>query len=462
MTTSLFTAVNANATTTNGCITNTSSLNKNVDLFFLAGASRGKDIKHILASALVEDPEVACRILLHTRDARSGSGERETFRNLFQYLIKADAKLASRVLTKIPELGRFDDLYVAFGTPLERQALSIFAKALNDGNALAAKWSDRKGPNASKMRSYLKLTPKEYRKLIVTLSQTVESKMCAQEWTEINYSHVPSVAAARYQKAFGKHDPTGYTEYKENLVKGETKINASVVYPYDIIRSLKNGDETVSNAQWAALPDYLEGSDENILPIVDVSGSMTVQVSGSITALDVSTSLGLYLSERSNGIFKDQFVTFSTKPEFVKVAGTLRQKYDQMSRSNWAMSTDLQAVFNLILDSAVKHKVNQKDMPTKLLIMSDMNFNQCIHNGTSVSSMEMIEKSYKDAGYVKPSVIFWNISGNDGNSPVTHDKIGIALVSGLSPSIVKSVLGGEDLSPMSVMLRTVMVQRYDF
>jgi Domain of unknown function (DUF2828) len=313
---------------------------------------------------------------------------------------------------------------------------------------------------------------------VVGLSNTVEQKMCAQDWTGIVYPHVPSVAAGRYQKAFLKHDPAGYGKYKEKLVTGEAKINASVAYPYDVIRSLNNGDKAVANAQWAALPNYLEGSDENILPVVDVSGSMSgVSVSGSVTAMDVSISLGLYTSERMGGVFKDQFITFSGSPQMLKLKGTLEQRYIQMARSDWGMNTDLGAVFKLILAAAVKGKVPQKEMPTKILILSDMEFDACVTTGgsgkksgyystggssVSVSAMEFIEKEYADAGYKVPQIVFWNLNGRAGNSPVTYNKVGAALVSGFSPSIVKSVLGGEEMTPISIMLKTVMVERYDF
>lgn len=474
----LFEAVNASATTNNGGVTNASSLNRNVDLFFLAGASRGKDITSTFAGAMVEDSEVAVRILQWARDARGGAGERDTFKKLFSYLVKTEPAMASRLLVKVPELGRWDDILVTFGTPLEREALRMISFALNNAqDGLCAKWMPRQGAEANKIRSYMKLTPKQYRKLLVGLSTTVEQKMCAQDWSGIVYPHVPSVAAGRYQKAFLKHDPVGYADYKAKLASGEAKINASVAYPYDVIRSLRNGDKLVSNEQWKALPNYLEGSDENILPVVDVSGSMdSVKVSGSITALDVAVSLGLYVSERMGGVFKDQFVTFSGSPEMLSLKGTLSQRYDQMARSAWGMNTDVQAVFKLILKAAKTHKVDQKEMPTKILILSDMEFDSCVVAGAgkkvgyyavdantlSVSAMEMIEKEYEAAGYKVPQIVFWNLNGRAGNSPVTYNKAGAALVSGFSPSIVKSVLGGEEMTPISIMLKTVMCERYDF
>ena len=471
--TTLFEAVNASATTMNGAITNASSLNKNVDLFFLAGASRGKDITPTFVGAMVEDSEVAVRTLQWARDARGGAGERKTFRDLFGYLIRTEPAIAARVLPKVPELGRWDDLFIAFGTPLERDALRIIAAGLKDAATcgLCAKWMPRQGAEAGKIRSYLKMSPKDYRKHIVSLSDTVEQKMCANDWFGIYYPHIPSVAAARYQKAFLKHDPNGYAKYKEKLVNGEVKINAAAVYPYDVVRSMRNGDAVVANEQWKALPNYLEGSNENIMPLVDVSGSMDgVRVSGSVTALDVAISLGLYVSERMGGVFKDQFITFSSSPEMLKTTGTLKQRFDQMERSNWSGSTDLQAAFKLILGAAVKHKVPKEQMPTKLLILSDMEFNQCVTAGgsgrymagVSVSAMTMIRSEFEAAGYELPQVVFWNLNGRSGNSPVTYNESRTALVSGFSPSIVKSVLGGDEMTPISVLLKTVMVQRYDF
>jgi len=176
-------------------------------------------------------------------------------------------------------------------------------------------------------------------------------------------------------------------------------------------------------------------------------------------------------------VFKDQFITFSGSPAMLKLKGDLGQRYSQMSQSDWGMNTDIGAVFKLILTAAIKGKVPQKEMPTKILILSDMEFDSCITTGgsgkkagymstggsaVSVSAMEFIEKEYADAGYKVPQIVFWNLNGRAGNSPVTYNKVGAALVSGFSPSIVKSVLGGEEMTPISIMLKTVMVERYDF
>jgi hypothetical protein len=214
----------------------------------------------------------------------------------------------------------------------------------------------------------------------------------------------------------------------------------------------------VANEQWKSLPNFMEGTTERILPVVDVSGSMGSVVSGGITCLDVAISLGLYISERNEGVFKDSFITFSEKPELQILSGTLKERYEQMSQADWGMNTNLELVFNLILNQALKHKVLPEDMPSKILIMSDMEFDQATRQ--SESAIQMIRRQYEESGYTLPQIIFWNIQSRGGNFPVRYNELGTALISGLSPSIVKSVLGGKEMTPVSIMNETINSERY--
>lgn len=325
---------------------------------------------------------------------------------------------------------------------------------------LCAKWQNRQGPNANKIRSYMKLTPKEYRKMLVANTNVVETQMCAKDWDNINFGKLPSVASARYQTAFCRNAMEKYTAYKESLEKGEAKINAGAVYPYDVVKSLRSGDVKVADAQWKALPNYLEGSSENILALVDVSSSMNCPAGGSksISCMDVAISLGLYLCERTEGIFKDTFVTFSTNPQLASVKGSLSDRYRQMADADWGGSTNFEKVFSLILDSAVKHKVDASEMPTMLIVLSDMQFDRAMGN-VSDNSYQMIDRMYADAGYKRPSIVYWNLNAKNG-VPATVDAKGTCLVSGYSPSIMGSVLKCENLNPESMMLEAIMIDRY--
>ena len=342
---------------------------------------------------------------------------------------------------------------------------------------LCAKWMPRKGDIAVELRNYLGWSPKFYRKRLVEMTKVVETQMCAKDWDNINFSHVPSVAASRYKKAFNRNTEK-YKEYVAELMKPEAersvdvKVNAGAVYPYDVLKGRINCygvkfDKTELNlieSQWAALPDYM-GTARDILPLVDVSGSMTCLAGGrasksNLTCLDVSVSLGLYLADKNIGKFKDTFLTFSDKPELMHLKGNINQKIDQMVKSDWGMSTNLHAALDKILSVAVKGNVPEHEMPAMLLILSDMQFNACVRHDDS--AMEMIARKYQDAGYEMPKVVFWNLNAAYGNTPVAFDKSGTALVSGFSPAIVKPLLSGDldGFTPEAVMMKTIMDDRY--
>ena len=459
---------NQEARTANGMKARKSTANKCVDLFYNIGASRGKDIIPAFTAAYVENFDMALRIAQWARDVRGGAGERELFRSVLVHLEKTDPDAAMALLKKIPEVGRWDDIFV-FQTPaLKSAAYTMLGDALRAGNGLAAKWTPRKGQVAREMREFYGMSPKQYRKTLVGLTKVVETQMCSQDWDNINFSHVPSIAAARYKKAFFRHTPK-FAEYVNALVKGDpsVKVNAGAIFPYDVLKGINtysnNYNSTELNhivAQWEALPNYV--GDANILPMVDVSGSMTCSAGGkgTTTCMDVAVSLGLYLADKNTGKFKDTFLTFSDNPVLMTLKGNVVQKMNQMVKSDWDISTNLHAAFEKILDVAVKGKAPQSDMPAMVLILSDMQFNQCVKHDDS--AMEMIERKFEAAGYTCPKVVFWNLNSS-GNVPVKSDKSGAALVSGFSPAIMASLLGAdvEQFTPEGIMRKTLMVSRYD-
>ncbi len=470
MTTFVDAVVNQEARTENGMKARKSTSSAVVDLFYNAGASRGKNITSAFSAAMAENRELALRIAAWLRDARGGAGERQLFRDILVYLEKNDTQAAKALLRKVPELGRWDDLFVFTGKEMKAEAFTMLGDALRQRNGLAAKWTPRQGKLAVEIREFFGMSPKFYRKSLVEMTKVVEQNMCAKEWDAINFSHVPSVASARYKKAFNRNT-TKYSEYVQSLVKGEdkaVKVNASVAYPYDVLKgrighygmTFDKTEMDLIQKQWEALPNYV--GDANILPLVDVSGSMSTSAGKNtkLSCLDVAVSLGLYLADKNTGKFKDTFLTFSAKPELLHLKGNINQKIDQMVKSKWEMNTNLHAAFNKILDVAVKGGVPQEEMPSMVLILSDMQFDQCVKHDNSV--IEMIARKYEAAGYKVPQVVFWNLNASYGNAPVKFDKSGTALVSGFSPAIVKPLLSGDidNFTPVSVMMTTIMQDRY--
>lgn len=471
----LTTALKIKSTTTeNGMTTNTTSLNANVNLFFKAGAMRNADsdsIISLVSKAWVEDPTTCLRILFWARDVRGGAGERRFFRVAMAYLIEKDPAGFADIMTLIPEYGRWDDLKAFENTAAEEYALATITTALERGDALCAKWMPRKGSFAAKIRDFLNLSPKQYRKLLVRLTNVVETQMCAKEWDEINFEHVPSLAMSRYGMAFTKNAQESFSNYVQSLKKGEAKVNTGAIYPYDVTKALFKND--AAEEQWKALPNFLKGNTEKILPLVDVSGSMGTGCGGSLTCMDVAISLGLYISERNEGPFKDHFLTFSNNPELQHLTGSLKDRFHQMQRADWGMNTNLEKAYKLILDQAVKHNISQEEMPTQILILSDMEFDEATNQREEVfgwgeqdrdtwnpSAQEMVETMFTDAGYQVPNIVYWNIQSRNGNVPVRFDEQGTALISGFSPSIMTSLLSGAEMSPVSIMMETIGKERY--
>lgn len=463
--------------TENGMSTNSSSLNFCLDLFFTAGAMRGSDQKMLIRNfslAYQEDPTTAMKILFWIRDIRGGAGEREIFKTLIAYLASKNSKHLEENLHLIPFFGRWDDLLALEKTPLQEVAFSLISKALMEKDSLCAKWMPRKGSTSSSLRNFMGLSPKSYRKMLVQLTDVVESKMCSREWNTINFEKIPSLAAARYQKAFSRNCTEKYNKYIALLKRGEAKINSGAIYPYDVLKSLKKGNGEVSDEQWRSLPNYLENQEGILLPLVDVSGSMSRRITknSQLTALDVAVSLGIYISEKNDGIFKDSIITFSESPKFEILKGNLSDRYEQLIQAEWGRNTDLYRVFVLILQKAKESKVPPHGMPSKILILSDMEFDSAMGKELSrkdseigtewenPSAQEMIEKMYVAAGYAVPSIIYWNILSGSNNLPVAFDKSGAALISGFSPSILKSVLGSEIPNPLEIMENTIFSERY--
>lgn len=462
-------ALKMNSTTTeNGMSTHTTSLNYNVDLFFKAGAMRNASEESIIATvskAWIEDPTTCLRILFWARDIRGGAGERRFFRIAIKYLADKDPDGMSNIITLIPEYGRWDDILIFENTLSEDFALSLVSTALISGSGLAAKWMPRKGTFANKLRKFMSLTHKSYRKLLVKLTTVVETQMCANEWDNINYENVPSLAISRYGNAFYKHTPEKFNDYVRSLKKGEAKINTAAVYPYDIIKAIDTN--IAAEEQWKSLPNYLKDNTERILPLVDVSGSMDSSCGGNLTCMTVAISLGLYISERNEGPFKDHFITFSEKPDLQHLTGTIKDRYLQMARSKWGMNTNLYAAYELILNQAIKHNVPQNEMPTQILILSDMEFDNAISQGWSntnttwnPTAQEMVKNMFANAGYEMPNIIYWNLQSRHGNIPVRFDEQGTALISGFSPSIMTSLLSGVNITPVNIMMETINKDRY--
>lgn len=394
-----------------------------------------------------------------------GAGNRSGFREILKWLAIENPEWVEANIHLIPAVGRWDDLESLIDTSCEKDALAFWVRAIQDGNQLAAKWCPREDKNKEifhKLRRIVKMSPKDFRKLIVKNTNVVETLMCQQDWHDVDYNKVPSVAMARYNNAFKAHDTARFEEWKGALEKGvddegnEVKVNAGAIFPHDIVRTLVADfdSEKLCNAQFAALPNYMDNTEMRIMTICDFSGSMTDIVSGSVRRIDVSMALGLYCSDRlgEKNPFYRMFIPFSDNSKLVCWKNETFSKAVRKYNDGWCGSTNIRAALDQILESAQMFKATDKQIPNCLLIVSDMQFDDGATDDMTSVEAGLIE--WEKAGYARPKIVYWNLAGYDG-APATKQHKDVGLVSGFSPSILRAVLGGKDFTPMAILNRAI-------
>ena len=469
--------------TQNGAATYRSTLSDCLDLFATVGALRhasDDDIINRFIHAYAEDRDVAMKILFFARDVRGGLGERQVFRTIMRWLADNETESVVRNVKYIAEFGRFDDIVALIGTAAEKEAIEYLKaqmiadmEALNRGDtvSLLGKWLPSVNASsvdtvmmAKRIASDFGMSQADYRKALSALRgriHIIENNLRECDYT-FDYENQTSKSLFKYRKAFLRNDGERYQDYMAKVRSGEKKLNTSNVAPYELVDAFIHNRGFVSKAEidsinttWAALPDF--GNDENMLAVVDTSGSMYSYASPSPAS--VAFSLGLYIAERNKGAFKNCFVTFSERPKFIELKGnTFTEKLKYAMSFNEVANTDIAATFDLILNAAIRGRVSQDEIPSKLVIISDMEFDSCARN-SQVTNFEMAKKKFASHGYTLPDVIFWNVNSINRQQPVTMNEQGVALVSGCTPNLFSMVAGGI-ASPYAVMMDVISRQRY--
>lgn len=427
------------------------------ELFAKMGACRGESLVHEFDSAFRADEDMAIRALLYLRDCRGGMGEREHFRELVTALPKDKA---IRVMLKVPELGRFDDLLAFLGLGFNDTVLLFWLDELYKGNGLAAKWLPRKGPVFKAMAKLAEMGYGDFRRMIVGLTNVVETQMCQGNWDEINFNHVPSKAMTIYRKAFHRHTEK-YGQWLDDLKAGKptAKVNVKGVFPHEVVKA----GPGLADAMWDAMPEFENAG--SILPIIDVSGSMGV-ASGAqgYSCMDIAVSLGAFLSEKCVGPFQNHFITFSSAPKLQELKGQgILNKLGNLKEADWGFNTDLDKSMRLILDTAKRVGLPQDQMPKVLLVLSDMQFDSPSYGGrNNIAAGPGTIKMFQDAGYEPPLVVFWNLREYAESRPTDGNDSGVMMVSGFSPTILNSILNNQSKSNLEMIEDTLSNPRYDY
>lgn len=472
--------------TENGAVTHKSTMNAVYDLFALGSAYRQRsdnDVLTLFSAAFEEDRDLALKCLFYIRDIRGGQGERRFFRLCFHWLAVRYPEIARKNLEYLSEYGRYDDMwYSTFGTPLEKDTLKFIKDLLTldiscKAPSLLAKWLPSENASSSTtkhyarmIKNYLGMTSKQYRKTLSYLREKiniVERLMSLGEWDKIEFDKIPSKAGIKYKNAFARRDMIA--KKYETFAKSEnTKVNAKTLYPYEVVEkaercwsySMDNVDRLMVNKYWANLADYFNGKTFNGMVMADTSGSMTW--GSSPRPIDIAVSLALYCADKAQGPFHGNFITFESNPHFMETKGhDFVDKVRNIYRAPWGGSTDVEVAFDLMLNTAIRHKCSSDEIPENLIIVSDMEFNSCVTSsrwGTSNATlMERIAAKWSAAGYTMPKLIFWNVNARNDNIPMKA-KDGITFVSGASPVIFEMIMSGK--TSIDLMLDKLLSDRY--
>ena len=486
--------------TTNGATTYRSTMNKVYDLFATGAAMCGasdEDCILLFKNAYEEDPTLALKCLFYLRDIRGGGqGERRFFRVCLKWLAGAYPEEAKNLIQYCAEYGRWDDLFVLFGTPAERKMVTFISRQLlldidSTTPSLLGKWmpsANTSSPKtvalAKKFCKALVLTEKEYRKMLSTLRariKIVETLMSQNRWEEIEFDKIPSRAGFIYRNAFARHDIIK-AKYEKFIKDEDTKVNAGTLYPYDVVHqaihcsgnsayrrydlALDDIQRLSINKYWDNLTDYFNGATLNALVVCDTSASMLSGYNSKMCPMDVAISLALYTAERAKGPFYNNFITFSRKPRLVEVEGVdFVDKVRRIYSMNICENTNIEAVFDLLLDTAFRNRLTQEDLPETIVIVSDMQFDYAqsyydrYNHPSSSSLMENIEKKWNATGYKMPKLVYWNVNAasGGGNIPM-KDKNGVTFVSGASPVLFEQIMKGK--TAMDLMLDKLQSERY--
>lgn len=446
---------------------------KLLNLFAVLGAlrSRPTDVIDKFDTAYAENADLATKMVFYGRDVRGGLGERAVGRFMLRELAIINPDVVKANLANIVKFGRYDDLFVLFDTSVETDMIEFIKKQLvfdykcmksNQQVSLLAKWmpsinasSERTKALAHRFVKAFNTTPRNYRKNLSALRKYIdvtEVKMSANKWTDIDYKAVPSNAMSNYGSAFARHDYEGFTRYMDAVKSGDVKINAATLYPYNVIETLERNSRDVAEAQWNALPNYVEG-DNNFLIMADVSGSMMGR------PMATSVGLAIYFAERNHGAFANKFMTFTDIPRIVDVTGNdLFDKYCSVT-DHVGYSTNLEAAFDAILSTAVRTKCPQADLPKALVIISDLEIDYW--NGGSLTFTEEVHKRFADAGYEMPKLVYWNVDSRKDTFLASKNDPNTILVSGQSASTFKNLIKGIGLSAFEIMVQTLNDPRYD-
>lgn len=477
--------------TENGGLAHKTSGEALYDLFAQGGAYRQRseeDCVFLFKKAYEDNPTYALKCLFYLRDAMGeGQGERRFFRVCAKWLANTHTDAMKRNLKYIPEYGRWDDLYVFCKTPIEHDMWKLMRKQIaldmeSKTPSLLAKWL--KSENTSSRESCIlgnatrqafNMSHKQYRKTLSILRKRInvlERLMSERRWDEIEFDKIPSKAGIVYRNAFARHDVermkanVEVQSYSDFVKDTTTKVNTKALFPYEIVAkavkltrpnlwgwyqrevSLDNTERLAINKYWDNYGAELAKLDLNALCVIDTSASMLSGGNGEATPMNIAIALGMMAAEKAKGPFHGTYISFSSRPQVINIEGVdFVDKVRRIYETNLCQNTNLEATFDMLLQTAIRNHIKQADLPKSIIVVSDMQIDSQygyyrVDGRTRTRTMmENMREKWARAGYTLPNLVYWCVDSK--KDVYLDDGPNITYCSGASATLFRQIAEGK-------------------
>ena len=425
------------------------------NLFFFSFVDRFKQEEEVLEyfkKAYAENAVFAIANLCYCRDIKGGKGLKEAFKACLEFVYDSDKQIFVKLFLLSLESPSFraDDFLQVIAEKKDFELAQIAFASRN--KCLVAKWlptktNKRNKSNAPKyaIRQFfarangLKVGEwdKEIRKARKKL-HLIETGLCQNKPFEI--SKIPSLALNRYAEQIERRFPMKWEEYQNGIKTGKIQVKTNGLDLPKLSRQIKESYNEHNELTLLQALAELPTIERQILPIIDVSGSMTGW-GEQIAPIDVALLVGVALAEKAD--FGQLYMTFSSTPQLGKLEGNdYFETFNKIVGKDDNCSTDLLAVFEY-----VKQIIGDEPCP-ELVIISDMEINQTVSSRSRVN----LETSVRSIFGYMPKIVFWNVNAN---KVLVQSQHGITYMTGDSQAVIENMLKGNFPNGLEAMLEVL-------
>lgn len=412
-----------------------------------------EELYSMFKNALQENPDLALKILLHTRDFKNGKGEKKISHLLLYYIRLNNPNIYKYVLQNIIEVGYWKDVLhmcdlvknenIDTEVELFSQQLLLDYSSLSDEITMCAKWAPSENSKyhlvAKLIIEKMNVSPREYRKILTHLRSIIAKKhvILEQNLSQHNYNvdigNIPFKSRELYKNSLkrftnskGKKivDRIELQKKYNSFIKSlsNTKINKIID-----IAHIRNSDECVYKKWNEIITKYMKNF-KNCACVIDVSNSMKQKIKHSTLPIDVSISFGIFIQDSD---YKNKLFSFSDNPVQINLnSSDILSKINTVKKTNW----------NNLLNYDKLKSITEIYQFDKLFILTDINLNN--------------EERIKLQNFNINRIVYWNLRSfkNEIKLETTQN---LTEINGFTNYLMDSILSDNDLSDLSIFNKII-------